>query len=206
MNKIIFINILVLLFLEANCLCQKLPTYNTRSFEHSSEDPDDIGYMCSLGCAIGWDVTASSCLTPQAGNSYDADKIDDGKLSTAWIEGKKGDGIGESITFHFPKHYFTEGGIHDSINFNGFRIVNGYQKDSETWKANGRIKRLRVYHNNNPVYDILVQDTMLIQEADPGVLFYIKPGDIITVKILEVYHGAKYEDTAISELVPEGAH
>jgi hypothetical protein len=206
MNKTILINTLMLLCFAGICFCQTLPIYNTCSFEHSSEDSDDIGYMCSLGCAIGWDVIASSCLASQSGNSYDANKIDDGKLSTAWIEGKKGVGIGETITFHFPKHYFSEGGIGDSINFNGFRILNGYQKDSLTWKANGRVKRLRVYHNQVPVCDILVEDTMLMQEADPKILFYIKPEDIIIVKIMEVYRGAKYEDTAISELVPEGAH
>jgi hypothetical protein len=35
---------------------------------------------------------------------------------------------------------------------------------------------------------------------------WLHPGDTITVTILEVYPGEKYQDTGISELIPLGAH
>jgi len=201
------IQLSILLVLSATALLsQDIPTLTTRVFEYSGEQPGDISNMCSLGCAIGWDLTTSSFLAAQGSNVYDANRIDDGHPSTAWIEGRKGLGIGEKITFHFPAHYFTEGHIKDSINFDGFRILNGYQKDSLTWLANSRVKRLRVYHNQEPICDILVSDSMLMQEVDDHPLCHIKPGDTITVQIREVFRGKRYEDTAISELIPLGAH
>jgi hypothetical protein len=35
---------------------------------------------------------------------------------------------------------------------------------------------------------------------------WLRPGDTIKVTILAVYPGEKYPDTAISELMPLGAH
>jgi hypothetical protein len=37
-------------------------------------------------------------------------------------------------------------------------------------------------------------------------LSWLRPGDTIKVTILAVYPGEKYPDTAISELMPLGAH
>jgi hypothetical protein len=132
--------------------------------------------------------------------------IDDGKLSTAWVAGNKNDGIGETINFTFKREIFKECDIRDSINFDGFRIVTGYAKDSMTWKANSRVKTVRVFHNNKPICDIVLQDCMLIQDAKLDNPVYIKPDDRITVMIMTIYPGDKYHDTAISELIPLGAH
>ena len=52
---------------------------------------------CSLGCALGWDITTSSTLSSQGNNNYGAENLEDGKKETAWVEGKQGYGIGEKI-------------------------------------------------------------------------------------------------------------
>jgi hypothetical protein len=96
--------------------------------------------------------------------------------------------------------------IGDSVAFHGFRIVNGYIKDRITWESNSIVKKLRVFHNRQAVMDIGLTDCMALQEAESIDIFYIKPDDKIIVKILEVYPGNKYKDTALTELIPLGAH
>ena len=161
--------------------------------------------MCSLGCAMGWLTTASSHLPPQGKNKYDVLNIDDFRIDTAWIEGVEGYGIGESITFKFPKEAFDEAKIKDKINFNGFILVNGYCKNKQTWQDNSRVKRVLIAHNGRPLFEAKFHNSMNIQRVYIDNI-YLKSGDTVRVTILEVYRGDKYKDTAISELVPTGAH
>ncbi len=127
------------------------------------------------------------------------------KYPHAWIEGVEGYGIGESITFKFPKEAFEEAKIEDKINFNGFIVVNGYCKNKQTWQDNSRVKRVLIAHNGRPLYEAKFHNSMNIQRVYFDNI-YLKPGDTVKVTILEVYRGDKYRDTAISELVPTGAH
>ena len=73
-------------------------------------DQEDFKNRCSLGCAIGWVVEASSSLDSDKGNQYDAKKLDDANYKTAWIEGKSDYGIGEYVIFRFPKKDWDKGG------------------------------------------------------------------------------------------------
>lgn len=165
-------------------------------------ETDDISGMCSLGCAVWWKLDASSCLSSQGDNVYDVSQID-GRVRTAWVEGVAGQGIGEYVTFVFPdsSEYFPM----DSVNLNGFRIMNGYCKSQETWEQNSRVKILKVYHNGNPVCLIKLHDSMELQNAVFKTI-WLKPKDRIKVEILDVYPGTKYTDTALSVLEPLGAH
>jgi hypothetical protein len=65
-------------------------------------------------------VTASSTLV-QSPYNYDAGNITDGDLSTAWVEGASGTGIGENVTLTYDGVYQMQ----------GFSIRNGYQKKSD---------------------------------------------------------------------------
>jgi hypothetical protein len=165
---------------------------------------NDISTYCSLGCAMGWQTKASSHLKPQGQNNYDVRKIDDGLVNTAWIEGVKGCGIGETITFTFTKENFKEAHL-EKINFNGFLVINGYCKDKITWKENSRVKKIRIEHNNKPRCEAILHDSMNVQTIDLSTI-WLRPGDTIKVTILAVHPGEKYQDTAISELMPLGAH
>lgn len=180
-----------------------LPVYRAE-VDSLLELEEDMSGMCSLGCAVGWDVNASSNLTPEGSNNYGVPMLDDGLPATAWVEGKDGDGVGESITFSFPKKYFEGEGMKD-IPFWGFMILNGYHKSQKAWKENGRAKRLRLRHNGNPLFTIELQDAMGAQSINfPS--FPLNAGDKVSLEVLEVYPGERYPDMAISELVPMGAH
>ncbi len=161
--------------------------------------------MCSLGCAMGWHTKASSSLKPQGDNNYDVRNIDDYRVNTAWVAGTKKYGIGETITYTFTKEDFDKAKIGNRINFNGFLILNGYCKNKKAWTENSRVKRIRISHNKQPLYEAILHDSMNLQEIAFDSVF-LQPGDTVTVTILEVYPGTKYQDTAISELIPTGAH
>jgi len=166
---------------------------------------NDISTFCSLGCAMGWQTTASSYLKPQGRNRYDVRNLDDGLVNTAWIEGIKGYGIGETITFTFTPKNFKEAHL-EKVNFNGFFVINGYCKTKTTWKENSRTKRIRIKPNDQLRWEAILHDSMNLQNIRFPETIWLHPGDTITVTILEVYLGEKYQDTAVSELIPLGAH
>lgn len=133
----------------------------------------------------------------------------DNNFNTAWVEGVSGNGIGEKIIIQL-NHY----------RLGAICIVNGYTKNSETYYSNNRIKRVKVekefvdYQDPNKtsveVYEIDIKDipfsninlnnfyslTSTIGDYGEG---YAKIRSI-TITILEVYPGTKYNDTCISEL------
>lgn len=157
---------------------------------------------CSLGCAMGWHVDASSYLLSQGDNHYDPSKFDDEVYTTAWVEGVEGYGIGEYMLLIFTKEDFH--GM-DSINLWGFHIVNGYCKSKVTWEANSRVKLLKIYHNDKPLFFINLHDSMYVQAVGFDQI-WLKPDDEIKAEIIEIYPGTRYEDTAITEFIPLGAH
>lgn len=164
-------------------------------------ETDNIQGWASLGNAIGWDVEASSHLPSQKDNHYDVSKLDDGLIKTAWVEGKEGYGIGEYVIFRFTPSKFY---IPDSINLWAFYLINGYCKDEATWKANSRVKTIKMYHNDKAMYVVKLHDSMNLQSFGFEVI-WLKPGDEIKIEILDVYPGTKYKDTAVTELLPMGA-
>lgn len=168
-------------------------------------EAEDFINHCSLGCAMGWDLESSSSLAKQRNNSYDVMMLKDGSPNTAWVEGVSGDGIGEYVLFKFPKIKFTESAIGDKINFNGFLMLNGYLKNEKTWKNNSRVRKIKIYHNDTPIYAVDLFDSMKLQEISFDTV-WLRHGDTVKVEILEVFKGLKYSDTAITELEPTGAH
>jgi hypothetical protein len=170
---------------------------------NSENGDDDYRYKCSLGCAIDWNVDATSTLSSND-SRYVVNNLADSKLKTAWVEGKEGNGVGEKIIFTFPKNKWPEE-IGSEVSFWGFRMVNGYIKNKETWISNGRVRKLKVYLNDKPQVILNVEDSMDIQETKFPT-FYIHRGDRVSVEILDVFPGSKFPDTAITELEPLGAH
>lgn len=122
------------------------------------------------------------------GKSYPADYINDFKNNTAWNEGVEGDGVGEwiEIKMNSPKK------------INGILIQNGYKKTEELYYQNNRPKTLRIdvadYESFYVDFNDNYNDGFLIKFPET----YETTG--ITVTILAVYEGSKYEDTCISEL------
>jgi hypothetical protein len=167
---------------------------------------DILGPGCSWYCGGGLDtLSASSFLSPGKNTTYSARNIHDLSYETAWVEGAKDDGIGEFIEYHFPP---------ENPRINKLTVVNGYVKSQKTWIENSRVKKLKMYINDQVVAIIFLEDVKNEQifQVDPigyserkdyDVLL-TKPWYTIKFEIMEVYPGSKYKDTAITEIYFDG--
>jgi hypothetical protein len=135
----------------------------------------------------------------------------DGKLETSWVEGKKGDGLGEKLAFSLK-------GAPVKI-----RIMPGFGI-KKYFKMNNRVKTatLTIYaiktilaHQCGEDYmigDIVskkrlnFQDSMTMQEFDTGLSGteqkgIAETGLIAVLEIHSVYKGTKWRDTCIAEII-----
>jgi hypothetical protein len=130
----------------------------------------------------------SSVLKPQFGNSYGPENLFKGPASAAWVEGQAGQGIGEWI----------------AIEFDGMRTVrsivvrNGYQKSSDIFQKNNRVRRLRAVFSQGETQTLIVPDRF-----GSELLTLPKPVNAYWVKFIidDVWAGNKYTDTAITKLL-----
>jgi hypothetical protein len=153
-----------------------------------------LGGDCSWYCGEGpYKYTASSSL----GENYKSDNIHDLNFQYAWVEGAKGNGIGESVTYYFKNKAPR---LHTII------VYNGYLKTDETWQNNGRVKKLKLLVNNIPYAILNLADSKAEQKFKVPLLGHRKDGKdlILKFQIMEVYPGKKYEDVAITEIYFDG--
>lgn len=205
--KISFVLLLCLFALQISAQEASIPSFGPRKagiplFEDLEAMADGA---CSLGCGIGWTLSATSTLESQSGNTYDVSKLEDGKRSTAWVEGVKGNGIGQRIMITFDEPYGDEKDL--KIPFHGMIITNGYSKNADIWTKNGRVKKLLVWLNSKKMCYLELDDDLYPQQFFwTSNLVMVGPSDVVSLEIVEVYPGSKYEDTAISDLGFHGAH
>lgn len=131
-------------------------------------------------------VTATSSLS-EYNMTHTPDRLCDGTLSAAWVEGGAGQGIGEAVTFSFDGSYQVS----------GFTINAGYQKSADLYQKNSRPAQLAVSTPDGFEEVYFLEDifgTQNIPLSSPVTT------DEITFTIKSVYPGNKYEDTVISEL------
>lgn len=141
-------------------------------------------------------VTASSCLQPIKSFKYEGENAHDFNHESVWAT--KGKGIGESLTYTF------EG---KCPRITTVKILNGHVKSESVWRANSRVKKLRMYYNGKPYAILALQDSRTLQCFDVGTLGYHdfdKSDWTLKFEILEVYPGSKHEDTVIAELYFDG--
>ena len=131
-------------------------------------------------------IEATSCLS-EYDMTHSADRIHDGTLEQAWVEGAEGQGIGESVTVYFDDYYV----IHNLI------INAGYQKSEELYYKNSRPHILKVYYSDGGTELIELADFYGTQNI---ALSYGAATDSIELEIESVYEGNKYQDTVISEV------
>jgi hypothetical protein len=143
----------------------------------------------SFNGALGTErYCASSILSPQFGNSYGVQQLFAGNGSTAWVEGQAGQGIGEWVVVEFEGERLIK----------GFEILNGYQKNSDIYGKNSRVRQLRAVFSQGEARSFTLQDKLgaqLVSLDRP-----IKASWVQFV-IDEVYPGSKYTDTALSRLL-----
>lgn len=170
-------------------------------FDESAVYVDLYSPACSWYCGGVIDsVNASSTLASANGFTYIAENAHDFNHESVWAEGVDGNGVGEYIIYQFPA---------TCPRITGVKILNGHVKNETIWKANNRIKTLKVYYNDKEHVILDLEDTRCIQFFEIGTVGYgpnAKDKDPWTLKfeILEVYPGDIYEDTVISELYFDG--
>ncbi|GAA0722173.1 hypothetical protein GCM10009430_24310 [Aquimarina litoralis] len=163
---------------------------------------DGCSWYCGASVA---QVAASSYLSSQGNTTYSPKNAHDFDYKSAWVEGVSGYGIGEYITYSFPQ---------ENPRITTISIVNGYVKSEKAWRANSRVKKIKMYLDDEPYAILMMEDKRAAHH------FTVPPignGDrhnydelsklpdwTLKFEILEVYPGEKYEDTVISEIYFDG--
>lgn len=132
---------------------------------------------------------ATSVLAPQGKNRYGTDMLFDANRATAWVEADEGSGIGQSIVLQFDSERLVS----------GFDILNGYDKDEKTWTNNSRVRGATVALSSGESFAIELPDV-----RDYNRFTFSRPVKTrsLTITIDSIYKGARFVDTAISELYP----
>ena len=124
--------------------------------------------------------------------SYKPNLTIDGKLETAWLEGAKGNGIGEWILYSSENNQTVS----------AITIFNGYLKNNTTYLNNGRMKKFSLEFSDGTIltYDIA---KLTFNESKKGFEINFDTPIVTTsikLTVLDVYNGAYYSDLAISEI------
>lgn len=131
-------------------------------------------------------IEATSVLSESTITHY-AERICDGDLDTAWVEGVSGQGIGESISIRFDNVYCVD----------GIKIHGGYQKSSDLYYKNSRPSELEIELSDGTMIECFLEDYY----GEQNVRFSkTMETSWIRLTIKDVYAGSRYEDTSISEI------
>lgn len=155
-------------------------------------DPPNYGNGTCVARTVGGShltYCSSSVLDPQYGNRYGPGNLTDGDRATAWVEGVGGTGTGERILINFGSER----------RFAGIDITNGYTKNKSIFTKNGRVRSATVRLSDGSSYDLPLSDTMNVLRKR---LQRPVAATWMELRIDAVYDGSKYQDTAISELIP----
>jgi hypothetical protein len=132
-------------------------------------------------------AVASLMLQPQS--AYGVQNLFDSRTEFAWAtDGKKSDGIGETVSLQFDA----------TQNLSGIMIWNGYQRSDTHYYANSRVAKLSVKINEQPEFTLAVADHNGLQLLRFPKLFVDVKN--MTMKITGIYPGKSYKDLAISEM------
>jgi hypothetical protein len=163
----------VLLFAGINASAQtKLPVIVATVDAVTSirtDESDEVGRpWCTMNPRIG-EVTSSSSLKTQGTNTYSSGNVSDCDINTSWVEAKADYGIGEYLEFSVGAGRIEEDRLY--MFDGGCDILNGYAKNEKAWKDNSRVKKLKIYHNGNPICMVELKDSRKIQSFDFGKFF-----------------------------------
>lgn len=145
---------------------------------------------------IRYSYASSQLDAEKSYDMYSTENISDGDLTTAYVEGVEGDGIGQLLKFDF------EGMC--SYEIDRIRIYPGYQKDDETFKKNSRPLKLAFYfpdgHRFVQEFDY-GNETLGYFDIDLNKVF---AGHVVAhecvISIEDAISGDKYNDCCISEI------
>jgi hypothetical protein len=124
-------------------------------------------------------------VSSQLSSKYSKKNLLDYNLFTAWVEGNENSGEGEWIELEFP----------GQISIGKVILFPGYGKSLKLFKANARLKKIKVsWNNKEKIVNFL--DKYCAQSID-----IFDKTDKIRIEVVEVYEGYKYKDLCISEIM-----
>ncbi len=128
-------------------------------------------------------IQASSEHEPETGK-YRAEWLLREGAQASWVEGKADDGIGETVTFLFDK----------KAKIHRIAVWNGYS-DAKFFPLNNRVKEIGFSAEGGSETVYTLKDTAGRQNID---LKDTLKGKQVSLRIVSVYKGAKWSDTALS--------
>lgn len=132
-------------------------------------------------------LSASSTLAPDI--AYSPANLFDTRKEFGWVEGNKTSaGEGETLNFEFE----------EPVNITAIQIWNGYQRSSEHFAANARVRNFEFGSKGGPMTVYTLSDSKASQKIK---LAAPLKGQGFELKIKNIYPGKKYKDLAISDLV-----
>ena len=134
------------------------------------------------------DKIESSSALKEGKIEYSAENLKSLKLKHPWVEGVKGDGIGEYIQFN-------------KKDASGLFILNGFISLDrfDLYEKNNRIEKITISGmTSNAEKEVLLLDTAKPQYID---LSDFSNNEEIKLEIQSVYKGTKYDDTCITGII-----
>jgi serine/threonine-protein kinase len=148
-------------------------------------DRENLGFIFAFEskakAALNVGAQASSKL-----EKYTPDLARDERFDTAWMEGANGAGIGEWIAFTFKPQTIQT-----------VEIYSGFGKSKEAFGAYPRVKRATLIFSDGTRAAVELFDEMRLQTVRLSAP--VKTSSLRLI-IDEVYPGAQFEETAISEI------
>ena len=135
------------------------------------------------------DVSASSELPAEGSTTYAASNLVDGDPATAWNEGEPGDGVTETIQLE----------LEGPSRVTGLLVWNGYQ-DGDAFVEHPRVSELRLSLGERTFA------VTLLDRRGPQAIDLPEPiaAEGITLEVVSVVPGDRYNDTSLSEIAVRG--
>lgn len=136
-------------------------------------------------------VSNSSIIETEASSAlqgYPLENAFDSKEDTMWVEGVRGNGIGEYI-------YISLDEAHE---LNGISVSNGNRNSSDDYEKYSRIKTIQVTFSDGSQRQFELEDNYY----EPCQVNFINPvkTDSLKIEIIEVYEGTTYQNTCIADI------
>ena len=131
--------------------------------------------------------SASSVYPDEGGVSYDASKVSDGKVATAWVEGDAGSGLNSWVQLDL-------GG---EKRIQRIKAWAGLWSSGDYWKRANRPKEIQFEYSDGSKDIFNLKDEMTAQEFT---LPQVRTTRFVKARLRGIYDGTTWLDTAISEL------
>ncbi|MBB6480883.1 NADase-type glycan-binding domain-containing protein [Spirochaeta isovalerica] len=118
---------------------------------------------------------------------YDPSRLLDWDIRTGWVEGARGDGIGETLSFSLKNKSRTS----SLIFYNGFIEP----RNIDLFYKNARLKDFSIQIDSGEIYNFTLEDS-----PNEQIVYLPEKSNSFILTILSSYPGSKYSDLAINGL------